>query len=54
MSRLAVLVLALAIGGCDAKRELALNNSITVKLPPARPAPSAPGFAFQRVRKAHG
>jgi hypothetical protein len=52
--RLAMAALALAAGGCDAKPEFALNNSITVKLPPARPAPSVPGFAFQRVRKAHG
>jgi len=54
VTRLALAALALAAGGCDAKPELASDNSITIKLPPARPALSAPGFAFQRARKAHG
>jgi hypothetical protein len=45
--------LALAAAGCDAKPELASDNSVTIKLPPPRPVPSAPGFAFQRVTKAH-
>jgi hypothetical protein len=54
VTRLALAALAFAAGGCGAKPELALNNSITVKLPPARPALSAPGFAFQRVKKARG
>ena len=53
MTRLALAALALAAGGCDAKPELASDNSITIKLPPARPVPSVPGFGFQRISKAH-
>jgi hypothetical protein len=54
VSRVALAALALAAGGCDAKPEFALNNSITIKLSPAKPAPAVPGFAFQRARKARG
>jgi hypothetical protein len=47
----ALITLALIPSGCDARREVAANASITVKLPPARPWLAAPGFAFQRATK---
>jgi hypothetical protein len=50
----ALIALALVPGGCDARREVAANSSITVKLPPARAALAAPGFAFQRATKPRG
>lgn len=52
--RLALAALALAFSGCDARREAAAGNSITVKLPPPRPLASAPGFTFQAAKKLRG
>jgi len=47
----ALLAFALVIGGCEARREVAASGSITVKLPPARPALSVPGFSFHGPKK---
>jgi len=45
------LAFALVTGGCEARREVAASGSITVKLPPARPALSVPGFSFHGPKK---
>jgi len=42
-----------AVAGCDARPELAANGSITVKLPPPRPALPDPGFSFRSAKKPH-
>ena len=39
-------LLAFALGGCDPLSAAVDRSAITVKLPPARPAAPAPGFAF--------
>lgn len=49
--RAAALALALAVAGCDARSDIAANSSVTVKLPPARPAVATPGFAFQGAKR---
>jgi hypothetical protein len=56
VTRLIAALLALALaatGGCDARQEIAASGSVTVKLPPARPALSAPGFSFRSASKPH-
>jgi hypothetical protein len=40
-------------GGCDARQETAASGSVTVKLPPPRPALSAPGFSFRDAKTRH-
>ena len=42
----------LCTAACDVAGEDDAPNSITVKLPPARPAVPAPGFAFTEVAEA--
>jgi hypothetical protein len=44
---LRIWLLALALSGCDARRDAAAQSAITVKLPAARPAEPAPGFSFE-------
>ena len=52
--RTALVAFALVTAGCDGQREVAPSGSITVKLPPPRPALSAPGFSFARSKKPRG
>ena len=52
--RAALVALALVAAGCDARREVAPSGSITVKLPPPRPAPSTPGFSFAGPKRPRG
>ncbi len=49
----ALLALVIVTGGCDARQEVAASGSVTVKLPPPRPALSAPGFSFRDAKKPH-
>jgi hypothetical protein len=42
-----ILMVALAVNACDRAQERGGQGSITVKLPPARPAAAAPGFSFR-------
>jgi hypothetical protein len=42
--------LVLMTGGCDARADDTSRNSITVKLPPARPAVPRPAFSFDTPR----
>jgi hypothetical protein len=50
--RAAAALLPLTVGACDGLPHKAARSSVTVKLPPARPAAPAPGFAFDRVGEA--
>jgi hypothetical protein len=43
---------ALALGGCDAGGDGLAKRTVTVKLPPARPAGPAPGFSFEGSKAA--
>jgi len=45
----AAALLALIVGACDGLPHKASRSSVTVKLPPARPAAPAPGFSLERV-----
>jgi len=40
-------LIALALDGCDAGGDGLAQRTVTVKLPPARPAGPAPGFSFE-------
>ena len=44
--RASLIAAALLIGACDDAQHVGARSSITVKLPPPRPAVPAPGFAF--------
>jgi hypothetical protein len=45
--RTLILMLALAVSACGKAYEGGEQGSVTVKLPPARPAAAAPGFSFR-------
>ena len=49
-AKLLAAALALAPAACDGRRGEAEGSSVTVKLPPARPASPAPGFSFKNAR----
>jgi len=44
------MALALLAGGCGQRGVDETHGSVTVKLPPPRPAVSAPGFEFEGPR----
>jgi len=50
-SKVAALLAAFALlaWGCDGRR--AIQGSVTVKLPPARPAAATPAFSFKAPQK---
>ena len=48
--RALALALALAAGGCEARRDQPEQASITVKLPPPRPHAATPAFSFKNPR----
>jgi hypothetical protein len=47
----ALAALALLANGCGSRGGDAPQGSVTVKLPPARPATSSPGFGFQEAKR---
>jgi hypothetical protein len=44
----------LVAGGCEGHRDDAAKGSVTVKLPPARPAAATPAFSFKAMKKLPG
>jgi hypothetical protein len=47
----AVLALGLISAACDDRGPGAIHGSVTVKLPPPRPAATSPGFSFAESRR---
>ncbi len=45
-AKLALVGAAITAGACDGRMPRAQHGSITVRLPPPRPAASTPGFSF--------
>jgi hypothetical protein len=48
---IAVLGLGLISGACSDRGPGAIHGSVTVKLPPPRPAATSPGFSFAESRR---
>jgi len=46
-----LLILALAAGGCGAPGDHGPKSSVTIELPPARPATARPGFTVESSNK---
>ncbi|HLO19544.1 MAG TPA: hypothetical protein VK192_03520 [Sphingomicrobium sp.] len=49
-----LIAMALVPGACDGHRDNAARSSVTVKLPPARPAIPRPGFTIETSNKVIG
>jgi hypothetical protein len=49
-ARLLAAALALAPAACSGHRGESAGSSVTVRLPPARPAPARPAFSFHSAR----
>jgi hypothetical protein len=46
-----LIILALASAGCNVHRDRGAQSSVTVNLPPARPAAPRPGFTAEATDK---
>jgi len=55
-SKLRAIAIAFVLfaGGCEVHRDDAAQGSVTVKLPPARPAAATPAFSFKSSKKLRG